>query len=41
LADLPAPPAAPRLALTSAAASLAGLALFWLLRKKNESAHGA
>lgn len=41
LADLPAPPAAPRLALTSAAASLAALALFWLLRKKNESAHGA
>lgn len=41
LADLPAPPAAPRLALTSAAASLAALALFWLLRKRNESAHGA
>lgn len=41
LADLPAPAAAPRLALTSAAASLAALALFWLLRKKNESAHGA
>lgn len=41
LADLPAPPAAPRLALTSAAATLAGVALFWLLRRRESSAHAA
>lgn len=40
LADLPAPAAAPRRALTSAAVSLGALALWWLLRRKPEQAHG-
>ncbi len=40
LADLPAPAAAPRRVLTSAAVSLGALALWWLLRKRPEEAHG-
>lgn len=40
LADLPAPAAAPRRALTSAAVSFGALALWWLLRRRPEQAHG-
>ena len=41
LADLPAPAAGPRRALTSAAVTLGALGLWWLVRRRPEDVHGA